>query len=162
MSGLRRHVPEKFKKDAVVLPLLKVVLFENSNEGEGRVDPFLSHSTTHRLHVCRVSFVEPVQDSSFTKTASVCSDDGTKPPRRFRPAKTGSVWGLKVLVHVASLRVLLRLHVSRLYMTCSHLFTAVVPWPKCEISDVAICQRVLLPCAQNFSEASATTAMRPF
>ena len=52
-------------KEEVVLLFLKVVLFENSNEGDGGVDPFLPRSTTHSLHVCRVLFEDPVQGASF-------------------------------------------------------------------------------------------------
>ena len=53
------------KKGEVALLFSKVALFENSNRGEGGADPFLSHCTTHTLHACRVSFVYPVQGSSF-------------------------------------------------------------------------------------------------
>ena len=55
----------KNEKEEVALLLLKVALFENSNKGEGGAHPFLPHSTTHSLHACRVSFVDPVQGSSF-------------------------------------------------------------------------------------------------
>jgi hypothetical protein len=55
----------KNKEEEVALLFLTVALFENSNKGEGGVDPFLRHSTTHSLHACRVSFVDHVQGSSF-------------------------------------------------------------------------------------------------
>ena len=64
LALLRRHVPEKIKEEVVLL-FLKVALFENSNKGEGGVDPFLPRSTTHSLHACHVFFVDPVQGSSF-------------------------------------------------------------------------------------------------
>ena len=57
--------PKKNRKEEVALLFLKVALFENSSKGEGGVDPFVPHSTTHSLHACRVSFVDPVQGSSF-------------------------------------------------------------------------------------------------
>ena len=52
--GLRRHLPENKKKEEVTLLFLEVALFENSNKGEGGVDPFLPRSTTHSLPDCRV------------------------------------------------------------------------------------------------------------
>ena len=55
----------------MALLFLKVVFFDNSNKGEGGADPFLPPSTTHSLHACRVSFVDPVQDSIWNFRARI-------------------------------------------------------------------------------------------
>ena len=57
--GLRRHLPENKKKEEVTLLFLEVALFENSNKGEGGVDPFLPRSTTHSLHGLSSLFCRP-------------------------------------------------------------------------------------------------------
>ena len=68
---------KKIRKEEVALLFLKVVLFENSNKGVGGADPFLPHSTTHSLHACRASFVDPVQGSNFASATTSESNIAT-------------------------------------------------------------------------------------